>query len=177
MRKNNKRDSILDAALLVVDEKGARHLTIDAVAARSGVSKGGVLYHFQSKQALLSGMLQHLVDTIRYQMDDAREAELDITPLMAILKAREDMSPTERRASQALLAVAAEDTDLLAPARQQFAAVFREALKETDNTMAATVLLLANEGLRFLEILDVSPLTEEDTAEVVSYMHAQAEQL
>jgi len=33
MRSNNKKEQILEAALQVVEENGANHLTIDAVAA------------------------------------------------------------------------------------------------------------------------------------------------
>ena len=38
MRRNNKRDAILEAALQVVENEGANHLTIDAVAAKAGLS-------------------------------------------------------------------------------------------------------------------------------------------
>ena len=39
---------------------GAAALTLDAVAAEAGVSKGGVLYHFGSKRALIDGLLDAL---------------------------------------------------------------------------------------------------------------------
>jgi len=54
MRSNNKRTQVLEAALSVVEDHGANHLTMDAIAAKSGFSKGGVLYHFASKQLLLA---------------------------------------------------------------------------------------------------------------------------
>src|SRR5215469_14026355 len=57
------RDRLLDAAERVVAESGATHLTLDAVAKSAGVSKGGLLYHFPSKEALLEGMLsRHFQD-------------------------------------------------------------------------------------------------------------------
>ena len=40
------RRRLLDAATAVVRRDGARALTLDAVAAEAGVSKGGLLYHF-----------------------------------------------------------------------------------------------------------------------------------
>jgi|GEM_PF-346237 len=46
------------AALLV--EHGERSATIEAVAERAGVSKGGLLYHFGSKDALVDGLVDHL---------------------------------------------------------------------------------------------------------------------
>ena len=55
------RETVLDAfeELLVAD--GPRAATIDAVAARAKVSKGGVLYHFGSKEALVEGLAERLV--------------------------------------------------------------------------------------------------------------------
>ena len=69
MRSNNKKDQILQAALKVVEENGANHLTIDAVAAFANFSKGGVLYHFPTKKALLSGMVEHLILANEKRMD------------------------------------------------------------------------------------------------------------
>lgn len=44
--------------LLIVD--GPQAATLDAVAAAAGVSKGGLLYHFKSKEALADGLLAKL---------------------------------------------------------------------------------------------------------------------
>jgi len=51
------RDRILEAADQLVAAQGASNLTLDAVAQAAGLSKGGLLYHFPSKDALLMGML------------------------------------------------------------------------------------------------------------------------
>ena len=42
----------------MIRRDGAQRLTLDAVAAESGVSKGGVLYHFATKRALVDGLLE-----------------------------------------------------------------------------------------------------------------------
>jgi AcrR family transcriptional regulator len=60
--KPDARYKVLEAAVAIVAREGAAHLTIDAVAAQAGLSKGGVLYHFPSKRALLDGMLERLLD-------------------------------------------------------------------------------------------------------------------
>ena len=43
---------IIQAALSVAAEKGAGKVTLDSVAKAAGVSKGGLIYHFSSKEAL-----------------------------------------------------------------------------------------------------------------------------
>jgi AcrR family transcriptional regulator len=45
----------------VVIKAGAGHLTLEAVASKTGVSRGGLLFHyFPDKEALLKGMLDRL---------------------------------------------------------------------------------------------------------------------
>jgi AcrR family transcriptional regulator len=65
--RTSSKVGILDAAEAVVLESGARHMTLDAVAVKAGVSKGGLLYHFPTKDALLRAML----DRLRKQLDEA----------------------------------------------------------------------------------------------------------
>ena len=57
---DDTRAEIIDKALEVAAELGASGFTLDAVAARTSVSKGAVLHHFPSKVMLLEGMIDHL---------------------------------------------------------------------------------------------------------------------
>ncbi|MFC7378611.1 TetR/AcrR family transcriptional regulator [Brevundimonas sp. GCM10030266] len=56
------RAEIIDRALEVAAEVGAMGFTLDAVAARTSVSKGALLHHFPTKLALLEGLTDHLAD-------------------------------------------------------------------------------------------------------------------
>ena len=51
------RESVLDAFEAILIDRGERFATMDATAKAAGVSKGGLLYHFGSKQALADGLL------------------------------------------------------------------------------------------------------------------------
>lgn len=55
------REALLDAAEEVVLRDGAGNLTFDAVAKQAQVSKGGVLYAFATKDALIDAMLSRVV--------------------------------------------------------------------------------------------------------------------
>ncbi|MEV7604956.1 helix-turn-helix domain-containing protein [Paenarthrobacter sp. NPDC089322] len=59
-RKPVAKDSVLDAFEALLIEVGERAATLDAVAKRAGVSKGGLLYHFPNKEALISALLERL---------------------------------------------------------------------------------------------------------------------
>jgi AcrR family transcriptional regulator len=54
------RTRVLDAAEAIVQSRGVARLTLGAAARDAGVSKGGLLYHFASKEALLDAMLRRL---------------------------------------------------------------------------------------------------------------------
>ena len=70
--KPTTKDTILDAAETVVARDGSRHMTIEAVAAEANISKGGVLYHYPNKMALLQAMVTRMVTAVR---DDIHRAE------------------------------------------------------------------------------------------------------
>jgi AcrR family transcriptional regulator len=58
--KPSAREAVLDAFEQLVIDRGERSATLDAVAAQAGVSKGGLLYHYASKNDLVSGLVDRL---------------------------------------------------------------------------------------------------------------------
>lgn len=56
----SSRDRILDAFEEVLVGEGERAATLDAVAAKAGISKGGLIYHFPSKEQLAHGLCERL---------------------------------------------------------------------------------------------------------------------
>lgn len=60
MRASNKT-RILDAAIRVINRDGVRAVTFESVSAEAGLTRGGLLYHFPSREALLLGIDAHLV--------------------------------------------------------------------------------------------------------------------
>lgn len=56
----SKRHEILDAATRVVQREGVTTLTYESVAAEAGMTKGGLLYHFPSREELLLGLHRHV---------------------------------------------------------------------------------------------------------------------
>ena len=162
MTRSNKRALILEAADHIVATTGAAHLTIDAVAAAAGVSKGGVLYHFPTKQALLEGMLARLLEQVDERTTALREQQPAGTNAAVVARIIEqhDQQPAERAMSRAILAAAAEDPDLLGPARAAVRQAFDEAAGGSSPPELGWVLLLAVEGLRFFEMLDLLPMSE-----------------
>ncbi|GGS60436.1 MULTISPECIES: TetR/AcrR family transcriptional regulator [Streptomyces] len=60
--RTSKRSQILEAATRVVQREGVKSVTFDSVAAEAGLTKGGLLYHFASRDDLVLAIHQHLAD-------------------------------------------------------------------------------------------------------------------
>ncbi len=54
------REKVLDAFERILIDEGERAATMDASARAAGVSKGGLLYHFGSKDQLEAGIIERL---------------------------------------------------------------------------------------------------------------------
>lgn len=59
MRPSN-RTQILQAAAAVVERSGVTAVTLDSVAAEAGLTKGGLMYHFATRGALLQAVHEYL---------------------------------------------------------------------------------------------------------------------
>jgi AcrR family transcriptional regulator len=65
------KDRALDSVEQIVRDQGIYGLTLDAVAKSIGVSKGGLLHHFPTKDSLMHAVLCRTADTWRNAIDNA----------------------------------------------------------------------------------------------------------
>lgn len=168
--KRGSREVILDAAEALVREAGVNRMTLDAVAARAGLSKGGLLYNFPSKDALLRGMIERFVETLNTPSAGtvaSRIAEMRLAKLQA-------HADDDRRASHSMLAAIAAKPALLDPIRCAHDALWAEMKAKDKDPMAALTAWLAVEGLCFLEMFSTSPLSAEERAAVIARLKAMA---
>lgn len=71
---SDARERILAALRHLLNTGGLPSVTLEAVAAQAGVSKGGLLYHFPSKSHLLLGLLEQIRDNVVADMDQQTAA-------------------------------------------------------------------------------------------------------
>jgi AcrR family transcriptional regulator len=150
------RERLLDAAVAVVRRDGAQSLTLDAVAAQAGVSKGGLLYHFKSKRQLLDGMVDRWLAEWQEQIDsDSGEAGF----LTGYVHATHlgGAGPEEREAEFGLLAALIAEPAVLEVVRERYEKWQAQAVAATDDPVEATVARLATDGLWFADLLGFAP--------------------
>lgn len=152
---------MLRAAAAVVAERGYSALTLDAVGAAAGVSKGGVLYHFPTKEALVAALLEELTSGFDTDQTAAHDADRD-TPgawTRAYLTASFAPPPDETAhlAAVALLAAVGYSPSLLEPLQVRY----RSWIKRLDDDglpgVDAHVVRLAADGLWAADLFHLAP--------------------
>lgn len=63
------RRALLDHVARIALEHGMAGVTVQAVAAAAGVTKGGLFHHFPSKKALIEGMFADLLERLDAEID------------------------------------------------------------------------------------------------------------
>ncbi|MFT4212396.1 MAG: helix-turn-helix domain-containing protein [Microbacterium sp.] len=147
-RPPHAREKVLDAFERLLIDEGARAATIDATARAAGVSKGGLLYHFGSREALEAGVVARLNDLVT--ADVAAMSAAPEGPVAYFLRTSAmDGDPLDR----AIIAVSqiaqggnALALDALHTMREQWAELLEP---HTADATALALVLLVSDGLYF----------------------------
>ncbi|MHB2264186.1 TetR/AcrR family transcriptional regulator [Aliihoeflea sp. PC F10.4] len=156
------RDAILNAAEEVISESGAGQLTFDAVAARAGVSKGGVLYCFPSKPALIAAMTER--DLKRFEAEVAERLPRGDGDLRAQLRARIEATHGESTAMAAraasLMAALVETKDEAGILREDYEGRL-DAFGDDAEGRRMRLAFLACEGAFMLRGLGIAAINDD----------------
>lgn len=138
-----RRDELLDAAEDLLCDQGSAALTLAAVADRAGVSKGGLLYHFNSKEALIKGMVERLIG----EFDELLATQPGETYTERYVGATLTAVREGRLRRWAVVTSASGNIYLLAPLREAMARWHREGLADEPDPVASQIVRLACEGI------------------------------
>ena len=149
--RKNARTPILEAAVTLVATSGVDALTFDRLAEATGISKGGILYHFRSKHDLLISLVAESV--VRFEelwnhfakRDDVvpgRQARAFLNAYVSVTR-----KSVATNLNFAILAATAADPTVMAP---YFDAYERWQVRLADDGIdeeTATILRLVSDGL------------------------------
>lgn len=161
----NCRDLILDAAEKIAINEGIVNLTLDSVAKLSGVSKGGLLYHFPSKERLIDAMMERLDTRMTNEFNALRLQYPDTSDRDARIYVQQALSnPRPERLVASILVVAASS-----PGKVEFLKrIMASRMSKIANVSAqAKVACLAADSLWLFEFLGLSTYSEEQRQELV----------
>lgn len=163
-------DRLLDAAEAVVLNEGPTRLTLDSVAARAAVSKGGLQYSFPSKEALVRGMLERMIARLEQSVAAAHDTEPEGAGRAARAYVRGTLGEDAKAQPQhaAVLAAVASDLALLAPQRDAYRAGIDRLVAEGLSPARAATVMLATDGLWLLELLGIAPFDADERAAIIA---------
>jgi AcrR family transcriptional regulator len=164
-RSKRSRDAILEAALAIIARDGPGRLTLDAIARESGISKGGLMHQFRTKEAVLKALLQrqteHFEEFSRRYIAAAGAGRPQPELAAQIATLREAVT-TPRSLFLAVLGAIAEEPNLLS-AQQQITAQKIEAVKaEAPDPELAALRWAAAYGLALTALLGLSPFSADE---------------
>jgi len=169
MTRPNSKEAILDAAEAIVIEAGASRMTLDAVAERSGISKGGLMYNFPTKEALLEAMIGRMGERLGQLREKARQelAPGSSNELRVEIRSLQGKSNADHRLSAALLAVAANQPELMRALLEDLRDRFLNKITANGNFTRSSILYFAALGLHFHDLLNLSLLDRKQQKEIL----------
>lgn len=156
-RAEASRGRILDAATRLLVREGGDAVTIAAVAKEAGVSKGGLFYHFASKELLIEGLIARDIAAFDELITAAGDAPGAATE--AYLRSAEHETGPATQPVLALLASAIVSPTTLDALRETYR--HWQARLDADGVPPhiAAVIRFAVDGIWLADALDLAPPT------------------
>ncbi|MFJ5398623.1 TetR family transcriptional regulator [Pectobacterium sp. CHL-2024] len=163
-KKTIGNDRILDAAEQVLLRDGVHRFTLDAVAAEAGISKGGLVYSFPSKDQLIMTMLSRELarfeqeaqqQTARY----ANQPHADVLGHIAAIGQEEDETTSR---AVGLLTALVHSPAMLEPVREFYRTRLDRLRDATPAMRRIRLAFLATEGVFLLQGLSFVTLDREE---------------
>lgn len=168
-KRSNARERIIDAAITLANRLGAGRISLEAVAEEAGVSKGGLLYHFASKAALLEAMVaRHVISLDRSLRAAHADLMKDHAPnalIRAYLKAFRLEFCAKKSGPTGLLVAIAEEPKLLDPVRNYHAKLAAEIEKHSETPDLAVIAFVTVQGIWHMRLFDTSPFADDHLLE------------
>ncbi|MEM1081128.1 MAG: TetR/AcrR family transcriptional regulator [Pseudomonadota bacterium] len=166
---------VLETAQRLVAERGTGALTFDALSDASGVTRGGITYHFPTKLDLLKALVAR-------DMQQWAETERSLAPeglpektasVVAAIRSSTTKTPEYRKFVSGMIGAAMLEPDLLDSVREFHQEHFAEYVwDETD--LRLMMLRLAAEGLFWMETFDCYHIPAEPRARLAEMMESMA---
>src|SRR5918911_4179414 len=77
LRSLQRHERIIEAAMRVFSVRGYHHTSVDDIAAEADTSKGGIYFHFPTKQAIFLALLDRTAALLRSRVEAAIADQLD----------------------------------------------------------------------------------------------------
>lgn len=166
-RSEKTRNTVLEAALAIIARDGPGRLTLDAIVRESGVSKGGLMHQFRTKEAVLKALLERQIAYFenfsqKYLAEHgAGQKQPNLAAQIATLR---EALPEPHSVAFALVGAVAQEPSLLSMTREIDAKRLEAIKAEAPDPDLATLRWMAAQGLVMSAVLGICPVPEHERA-------------
>lgn len=174
--QQSARQRILDAAEARLLKLGPSGLVLDAVARDAKVSKGGLLYHFPSKEALVDGLIERMLDNFDLVQANLAAPEAGQPGrwtrayLASTVTDKGDPADHSAQLMAGILAAIDNDPERLGVIRKRFDIWHRRLEHDGIPPATAAVVRLAADGLWLSALLGLPRLEKAIQGDVLRYL-------
>jgi AcrR family transcriptional regulator len=166
------RERLITAVAGLIAREGPSALTLDRAAEAAQLSKGAVLYHFKSKDALVEALVLRLLSQFELATEILAGKDARSRGSYTRAYARVSFNPRNNtpEATSGLLAAITNNMALLEPAAASHAKYQRLLEDDGISPTVATLVRLAADGLYFVRAFGLAPPSDSQTAAVLKLL-------
>ncbi|MFJ7736309.1 TetR/AcrR family transcriptional regulator [Lysinibacillus sp. NPDC097287] len=157
-KASQKRTLIIQTAIQYIQENDLNSLTLDGVAGKAGISKGGLLYHFKTKDALQSAIAETIMEEVMQSYEEFASQEHGVGRLTRgfILGSRKDLMEGARL-NIAIQIMQNEHSSISEEYEHFLEDLMHDGLEES----SVHLIRLTLDGLYYSKLLNIAPVSEE----------------
>ncbi|MEK3914298.1 TetR/AcrR family transcriptional regulator [Paenibacillus sp. FSL H7-0331] len=178
-KRDLKRELILKTVSQIVSEEGVEKLTLEAVAQKAGISKGGLLYHFPNKDSLILGVIEqlsnHFVEGFNKRANDDPHSkgkwtrsyietsffgESDVNDLYTAISAAQFTNP-----------------EMLQRLQYEYSEIQNKIENDELDPVRATLVRLAIDGIWFAEMFGLAPPKSDLRQKVIEQLKVSIQEV
>ncbi len=161
---------MLDAAAALVLKRGTGALTLDAVAEAAHVSKGGLLYYFDSKNSLLEALADYLAEQLQIEVErEAAGGSLAKAYLQVV--SRMGQLPKDQQVFKALTIICTAQPELAGRVRSRLH-LWPSENPSGETTLDELHLRLVADGMWLADLFDCYEISPEQRAALLQKLGA-----
>ena len=163
---NNISEQLLEAAEAVILRQGIGNLTLSAVAAEAGMSKGGLLHHFPTKNNLIEALVVRSAEQWRKSYQDAFQKRSEGPGRMSrgrldyCMTDAEDWTEQMLHLSSAVFTALAQDPKLVQPMRDVHSDLHERLMDDGLPPGVSEAVIAAMDGLWLNCVLGLAPIDQ-----------------
>lgn len=179
------KDRALDSVEHIVREMGIYGLTLDAVAKSIGVSKGGLLYHFPTKDSLIDAVLARTADFWRTAVEEAisnsNEGSGRIAKVLieTFLVDPDKWEPQCKRSAAAMMVLMIQNPKLTNPVRTIYVELLQRLSNDGLPNGLGDCILAVIDGIWFQWVTGIAPVDKKRVdsmrAQLLSWLQSNSQ--